>query len=110
VKGHRAHIVVGLLVEGLVLSLVLMIGLWGIVALGSQTVVRETHYSPMAQSAPKKYVAVCHAPDTSKKGAALLLGAAGDEGGDCPPKDWPHTTTSRQPGAGLARLNQLEDN
>jgi hypothetical protein len=63
----------------------------------------------MAQSAPKKYVAVCHAPDTSKKGAALL-GAAGDEGGDCPPaKDWPHTTISRQPGAGLARLNQLED-
>ena len=105
-KGHRAHIVVGLLVEGLVLSLVLMFGLWGIVALGSQTVVRETHYSPMAQSAPKKYVAVCHAPDTSKKGAAL--GVAG-EGGDCPPKNWPHTTTSRQPGAGLARLNQLED-
>ena len=97
---------VGLLVEGLVLSLVLMIWLWGIVALGSQTVVRETH-SPMAQSAPKKYVAVCQAPDTSKKGAAL--GVAG-EGGDCPPaKDWPHTTTSRQPGAGLARLNQLED-
>jgi hypothetical protein len=106
VKGHRAHIVVRLLVEGSVLALVLMIGLWGIVALGSQTVVRETH-SPMAQSAPK-YVAVCHAPDTSKKGAALL-GAAGDEGGECPPKDWPHTTTSRQPGAGLARLNQLED-
>ena len=95
---------VGLLVEGLVLSLVLMVWLWGIVALGSQTVVREAH-SPMAQSAPK-YVAVCHAPDTSKKGAAL--GVAG-EGGDCPPKEWPHTTTSRQPGAGLARLNQLED-
>ncbi len=95
-----------LLVEGLVLALVLMFGLWGIVALGSQTVVRERHYSPMAQSAPK-YVAVCDAPDTSKKGAAL--GVAGDEGGDCPPKDWPHTTTSRQPGAGLARLNQLED-
>ena len=95
---------VRLLVEGLVLSLVLMGGLWGIVALGSKTVVRETH-SPMAESAPK-YVAVCHAPDTSKKGAAL--GATG-EGGDCPPKDWPHTTTSRQPGAGLARLNQLED-
>jgi hypothetical protein len=80
VKRHRAHIVVRLLVEGLVLSLVLMVWLWGIVELGSQTVVRETHYSPMAQSAPKKYVAVCHAPDTSKKGAALL-GAAGDEGG-----------------------------
>jgi hypothetical protein len=77
VKRHRAHIVVGLLVEGLVLALVLMIWLWGIVALGSKTVVRETH-SPMAQSAPK-YVAVCHAPDTSKKGAAL--GAAGDKGG-----------------------------
>jgi hypothetical protein len=107
VKRHRAHIVVRLLVEGLVLSLVLMFGLWGIVALGSQTVVRETHSSPMAQSAPKKYAAVCHAPDTSKKGAAAL-GAAGG-GGDCPPKDWPHTTTSRQPGAGLARLNQLED-
>ena len=96
------------MVEGSVLALVLMIGLWGIAALGSQTVVRETHYSPMAQSAPKKYVAVCQAPDTSKKGAALL-GAAGDEGGDRPPKDWPHTPTSRQPGAGLARLNQLED-
>ena len=104
-KGHRAHIVVGLLVEGSVLALVMMVWLWGIVALGSQTVVRETH-SPMAQSAPK-YVAVCHAPDTSKKGAAL--GAAGDEGRDCPPKDWPHTTTSRQPGTGLAKLNQLED-
>ena len=97
---------VRLLVEGLVLSLVLMFGLWGIVELGSKTVVREAH-SPMAQSAPKKYVALCHAPDTSKKGAAL--GAAGDEGGDCPAKDRPHTTTSRQPGAGLARLNQLED-
>ncbi len=96
---------VGLLVEGLVLALVMMFWLWGIVELGSKTVVREAH-SPMAQSAPKKYVAVCHAPDTSKKGAAL--GAAGG-GGDCPPKDWPHTTTSRQPGAGLARLNQLED-
>ncbi len=104
-KRHRAHIVVRLFVEGLVLALVMMFGVWGIVALGSQTVVRETH-SPMAQSAPK-YVAVCHAPDTSKKGAALL-GAAG-EGGDCPQKDWPHTTTSRQPGTGLARLNQLED-
>ena len=92
-KGHRAHIVVRLLVEGLVLSLVLMFWLWGIVELGSKTVVREAH-SPMAQSAPK-YVAVCHAPDTSKKGAAL--GAAGG-GGDCPPKDWPHTPTSRQPG------------
>ena len=98
---------VRLLVEGLVLSLVMMFWLWGMVELGSKTVVREAHYSPMAQSAPK-YVALCHAPDTSKKGAALL-GAAGDEGGDCPPKDWPHTTTSRQPGAGLARLNQLED-
>ena len=75
-KGHRAHIVVGLLVEGSALSLVMMFWLWGIVALGSQTVVRETH-SPMAQSAPK-YVAVCHAPDTSKKGAAL--GAAGEGG------------------------------
>ncbi len=106
-KGHRAHIVVRLLVEGSVLALVLMFWLWGIVELGSQTVVRETHYSPKAQSAPKKYVVVCHAPDTSQKGAALL-GAAGG-GGDCPPKDWPHTPTSRQPGAGLARLNQLED-
>jgi hypothetical protein len=93
--------VVRLLVEGLVLSLVLMFGLWGIVALGSQTVARETH-PPMVQSAPK-YVASCHAPDTSKKGAAL--GTTG-EGGDCPAKDWPRTTTSRQPGAGLARLNQ----
>lgn len=68
---------VGLFVEGSVLSLVMMFWLWGIVALGSQTVVREAH-SPMAQSAPKKYVAVCHAPDTSKKGAAL--GAAGGGG------------------------------
>ena len=98
---------VRLLVEGLVLSLVLMGGLWGIVALGSKTVVRETHSPTMAQSAAK-YVALCHGPDTSKKGAALL-GAAGEVGGDCPPKDWPHTTTSRQPGTGLARLNQQED-
>ena len=41
------------MVEGLVLSLVMMFGLWGIVALGSKTVVRETHYAPMAPSAPK---------------------------------------------------------
>jgi hypothetical protein len=33
VKVHRAHIVVRLLVEGLVLALVLMIGVWGIVRL-----------------------------------------------------------------------------
>ena len=95
---HRALIVVRLLVEGLVLSLVLMFGLWGIVALGSQTVVRETH-SPMAQSAPK-YVAVCHAPDTAKKGAALL-GAAGDEGGTVLRRTGPTQPPRASQGPGL---------
>ncbi len=108
-KEQREHIVVRLLVEGLVLSLVVMFGLWGMVVLGSQAVVRQTH-SPMAQSAPPRYVAMCHAPDTSEKGAEL--GAAG-EGAACPQKVLPHTTTSRHPGrhprAGLGRQEQRED-
>jgi hypothetical protein len=97
--------VVRLLVEGLVLSLVLMFGLWGIVELGSKTVVHEAH-SPMAQSAPK-YVAVCHAPDTSKKGTAL--GAAGGGGGLSSEGLASRTHLAPARGVGLARLNQLED-
>ena len=92
------------MIEGLVLALVLAFWLWGMLTLGGRTVTSETH-SPMVQTAPTDIV-VCATPDTSEKGAAP---PAAGEGADCPPKVRPHTTTSRQPGAGLAGQEHRRD-
>jgi hypothetical protein len=97
-------VVVRLVLEGLVLALVLAFWLWGTLTLGSRTVASETH-SPMVQT-DLTDVVVCPAPDTSEKAATPT--AAGEDA-DCPPKVRPHTTTSRQPGAGLARQEHRGD-
>jgi len=90
---------VRLLLEGLVLALVLVFVLWAIFTFGRQSVAAETH-PPVLGTAPT-YAVGCSALETSQKGAAAPP-TAGVEGADCPAKAWPHTTTSRRPGAGVA--------
>jgi hypothetical protein len=99
-KEQRDHIVSRLLVQGSLLALVLMFGWWGIVLLGSHTLALELETnSPTAGRYPT-YVVECPVPETLKKGSAQA--DVGKKGKDCSAKAWPHTTTSRQPGAGPA--------
>lgn len=99
-KEQRDHIVSRLLVQGSALALVLMFGWWGIVVLGSDTLALETH-SLTVERYPT-YVVGCPVPENSEKGSAQ---ADVGRGKDCSAKAWPHThtTTSRQPGAGLTK-------
>jgi hypothetical protein len=102
-KEPRNHIVVRLLVQCFVLALVLGLGWQGVVVVGSQTLASETNSSLTAGRYPTDGVE-CPVPRAPEKGSAQEAGIAGviNKGGHCSAKVWPHTTTSRQPGAGLA--------
>jgi len=102
---RRYRIVVRLLLEGLGLALVLAFVVWAIITFGSQSVAVETH-SPVAGTAPT-YAVVCSALERSQKGAAPPTASV--EGADCLAKAWPHTTTSRRPGARVAEQEHKGD-
>ena len=97
-KEQRDHIVSRLLVQGSALVLVLIFGWWGIVVLGSHTLALETN-SLTVERYPT-YVVGCPVPEKPEKGSAQV---GVSRGKDCSAKARPHThtTTSRQPGAGL---------
>ncbi len=107
---RRNHIVGRLLVQGFVLALVL--GLWwqGLVAVGSHAVASETNASLAAGRYPPEGVE-CPVPRAPEKGSAQEAGVVGlrKNGRDCTAKVWPHTTTSREPGAGLAERAHREE-
>lgn len=60
--------VVRLVLVGLAAALLLAIGLWGILTLGSQAVATERYYPPVARIA-SAYAVVCPAPDTLERRA-----------------------------------------
>jgi hypothetical protein len=93
---HRV-VVLRLSLQGSVLVLVVALLLWGILTIGGQGVVTERHSLAVVR-APTPPIG-CSVPQASKSGA---LPGGGGEGADsyyrCSAKQWPHTTTSRQPG------------
>jgi hypothetical protein len=95
---HRV-VVLRLSLEGLVLVVVVALLLWGILTFGGQGVVPERH-SLAAVRAPTPPIG-CSVAQASESGA---LPDDGGEGADsyyrCSAKEWPHMTTSRQPGGG----------
>ena len=95
---HRNHVVVRLLAEGSVVVLVIDLGWWGMVSLGSSTLAAESD-SLAAQRDPI-YVAGCPVPDPLEKSSAR--GGVG-EGRGCSHEGSTHPITSRQPGVGLGR-------
>jgi hypothetical protein len=96
---HRL-VVLRLSLEGSVLVVVVALLLWGILTFGSQGVAAERHsLSPLTAPAPS--IAGSAAPQASPKGVATGDGSECVEDQRCPPaKEWPHMTTSRQPGGG----------
>lgn len=99
-------VVLRLSLQGSVLVLVVALLLWGILTFGGQGVVAERH-SLAAVRAPTPPIG-CSVPQASESGA---LPGDGGEGADsyyrCSAKEWPHTTTSRQPGGGAGeRVHQ----
>ena len=97
---HRL-VVLRLSLEGSVLVVVVALLLWAILTFGRQGVAAERH-SLSALTAPAPSIAGSAAPQASRKG-----GATGDGSEECvedqrcpPAKEWPHMTTSRQPGGG----------
>ena len=98
---HRL-VVLRLSLEGSVLVVVVALLVWGIPTFGSQGVAAERH--PLsALIAPAPPTAGSAAPQASRKGGATGDGSECAEDRRCPPaKEWPHVTTSRQPGGGGA--------
>ena len=99
-RPHRL-VVLRLSLEGSVLVVVVALLLWGILTFGSQGVAAERH-SHSALRAPAPSIAGSAAPQASRsKGAATGEGSECVEDQRCPPaKEWPHMSTSRQPGGG----------
>ena len=97
---HRLVVVVRLSLEGSVLVVVVALLLWGILTFGSKAVATERH-SLAALIVPAPSIAGSAAPQASRNGAATCEVSECVEHHRCPPaKEWPHTTTSRQPGGG----------
>ena len=92
-------VVLRLSLQGSVLVLVVALLLWGILTIGSQGMVTERHSLAVVR-APTPPIG-CSVPQASESGA---LPGDGGEGAEhyrrCSAKEWPHTTTSRQPGRG----------
>jgi hypothetical protein len=95
---HRVALL-RLSLQGSVLVLVVALLLLGILAIGGKGVVTERH-SLAAVRAPTPPIG-CSLPQAPQSGAQP---GDGGEGADsyyrCSAKEWPHTTTSRQPGGG----------
>jgi hypothetical protein len=66
--------------------------------LGSEGVVATERHTLLVGGAPPSLVS-CFAPNPSGAGAESSTTRIG-EGGPCPTKQWPHTTTLRRPRAG----------
>jgi hypothetical protein len=82
-KERRVNIVVKLLAESLVVVLVMALGWWGMMTLGSDSL--QAMRYPI-------YVAGCPLADTLEKGSV---------GGGCSKEGASHPITTRQPGGGL---------
>jgi hypothetical protein len=112
VQGEASHtperggaaVLLRLSFEGSVLAVVLALLAWGILALGSEGVVATERHTLLVEGAPPSLVS-CFAPNPSGAGAESSTTRIG-EGGPCPTKQWPHTTTSRRPRAGGEILDQ----
>jgi hypothetical protein len=98
---HRLVVVLRLSLQGSVLVVVVALLLWGILTFGSQAVATERH-SLSALIGPAPSIAGSAAPQASRrKGAPTGEVSECVEDQRCPPaKEWPHTTTTRQPGGG----------
>jgi hypothetical protein len=102
---HRRR-VVRLLFEGSVLRIVVALVLSGVFILGNKGVTAEAD-SSVAGAAPTRYVVACPLPEVSEKGAAPATTAR--DGTRCTPMVRHHTSTSRQPGAGVAEQARRGD-
>jgi hypothetical protein len=94
-KERRLHTVVRLLAEGLVVVLVIALGWWGIMTLGSHSLASES--DSLAERGDPIYIAGCRVDDTLKKSSA-----GGGVGKGCTKEGSSHPITSRQPGGRLA--------
>jgi hypothetical protein len=84
------------------LMVVVALLLWAILTLGSKAIATERH-SLSALIGPAPSIAGSAAPQASRrKGAAMGEVSECVEDQRCPAKEWPHTTTTRQPGGGGA--------
>jgi hypothetical protein len=100
VSEHPHRVVLSLSLQGSVLVVVLALLLWAILTFGSNFIAAESR--PLATLTAVAHPEIaCSEPQASEKG---VLPADGGEGADsyhrCFAKEWPHTTTSRQPGGG----------
>jgi hypothetical protein len=95
-KERRLHTVVGLLAEGLGVVLVMALGWWGMMTLGSHSLASESD-SLTAERDPI-YVGGCRVPAPLQKSPAR--GGVG-EGRGCTEEGSSHPITPRQPGVGL---------
>ena len=86
---HRNHIVLRLLVQSLVVVLVMALGWWGMVTLGSYTLLSQTQLEPI-------YVAGCPVADPLQK-SSTRRGGVGQSGG-CSQEGSTHPISSRRPG------------
>jgi hypothetical protein len=96
----RRVVVLRLSLQGSVLMVVVALLLWGILTFGSKAVATERH-SLSALIGPAPSIAGSAAPQASRrKGAPTGEVSECVEDHRCPAKEWPHTTTTRQPGGG----------
>jgi hypothetical protein len=96
-KEQRNHVVVRLLAEGSVVVLVMALGWWGMVSLGSDTLSSQSD-SLKAERDPI-YVAGCPVPEPLLEKDSARGGVGEDRG--CTEEGFSHPITSRQPGGGL---------
>jgi hypothetical protein len=77
---------------------------WGIFTLGSRGAVAAERHSLSMLIAPEPSIAGAAAPQASRRKGGPTADGSEEcvEDNGCPPpaKEWPHTSTTRQPGAG----------
>jgi hypothetical protein len=95
-KEQRNHVVIRLLAEGSVVVLVMALGWWGMVTLGSYTLASESN--ALTAMGDPIYVAGCPVPAPLQKSSAR---GGVSEGRSCSHEGSTHPITSRQPGVGL---------
>ena len=105
---HRI-VVLRLSLQGSVLVVVVALLLWAILTFGSNGVTAERR--PLATLTAFSHPKIaCFEGQASEKGA---LPGDGGEGADsyhrCSAKEWPHMTTSRQPGGGAGERAHREE-
>src|SRR3712207_4204631 len=98
-KGHRNHIALKLLAEGSVVVLIMALGWWGMVTLGSYTHASQTQLDPII------YVGGCPVSEPLQKSATRRGGVG--QGRGCSKEGSTHPISSRQPGVRVVEHARL---